>query len=66
MTKSEAIQAMEEGKKVRHRYFSDNEWVKELNPFMYIYEDGVRHSKKGFWDIREQNDGWDEDWEIVQ
>lgn len=27
MTKEEAIRAMSEGKKVRHRYFSKDEWV---------------------------------------
>ena len=26
MTKEEAIRAMSEGKKVRHRYFSKDEW----------------------------------------
>ena len=27
MTKQEAIQAMREGKKVTHRWFSPNEWM---------------------------------------
>lgn len=27
MTKQEAIQAMREGKKVTHRYFSSDEWM---------------------------------------
>lgn len=28
LTKAEAIQAMKEGKKVTHHYFSDNEFIK--------------------------------------
>ena len=30
MTKEEAIKAMSEGKKVRHRYFSPDEWMAQL------------------------------------
>ena len=34
MTREEAIKAMSEGKKVRHRYFGPDEWV---TPMVYMY-----------------------------
>jgi len=40
MTKEEAIQALNEGKKVTHRYFSDDEWVEKLADGRYRFEDG--------------------------
>lgn len=41
MTKEEAIKAMSEGKKVRHRYFSRDEWVTMNSAGLYEFEDGV-------------------------
>lgn len=40
MTKEEAIRAMSEGKKVRHRYFSKDEWVTINSSGLYEFEDG--------------------------
>lgn len=42
MTKEEAIRAMSEGKKVRHRYFSKDEWVTINSSGLYEFEDGVK------------------------
>lgn len=41
MTKEEAIKAMSEGKKVRHRYFGPDEWVSMNSNGLYVFEDGV-------------------------
>lgn len=40
MTKAEAIQAMQEGYKVTHRYFSPEEWM-TMRMGMMVLEDGV-------------------------
>jgi hypothetical protein len=65
MTKDEAIQAMNEGKTVRHRYFSDDEWMKKNSNNSYIFEDGVICPVNMFWSDRYQPD-WEFDWEIVE
>jgi len=62
MTKQEAIEAMQKGEKVTHRYFSKYEWAK-LEGHSIITEDGVRITEKEFWSIR-TNPAWEEDWSI--
>lgn len=61
MTKQEAIWAMEEGKKVRHRYFAHDEYIfqKDLH---IISEDGVTHDS--FWE-QHTGEAYESDWEIV-
>ena len=39
MTKEEAIKAMQDGKKVTHRYFSSNEWM-SMHDGLIVLEDG--------------------------
>ena len=51
MSKEEAIQAMKEGKKVTHRFFSSDEWMTIENGFLLL-EDGVRISVEEFFDLR--------------
>lgn len=60
MTKQQAIWAMEEGKKVRHRYFSSDEWI-SLVDRRIISEDGVRHDE--FWELH-ADAAYETDWEI--
>ena len=50
MTKEEAIRAMSEGKKVRHRYFSKDEWVTINSSGLYEFEDGVKVDSSLFLD----------------
>lgn len=45
----EAIRAMSEGKKVRHRYFSKDEWVTVNSSGLYEFEDGVKVDSSLFW-----------------
>lgn len=60
MTKAEAIAVMKDGGKVRHRYFSDNEWM-TLDGHRFLFEDGVRVSQEEFWFDR-RSDAWEDDW----
>ena len=66
MNKREAIQAMRDGKKVRHSSFSLKEWMKgDYSQDEYIFEDGVRVSQYQFWKIR-QKESWWNGWSIVE
>jgi len=66
MTKQDAIEAMLEGKKVRHaNYFSDNEWVTALSPSVYLFEDGVKCDARMFWADR-SGIGFESDWELFE
>ena len=61
MNKQEAILAMQEGKKVVHRYFSPNEWM-TMKEGMIVLEDGVICPPKEFWQWRIDpvwNDGYE-------
>lgn len=64
MTKTEAIQAMKSGKKVHHRYFTDDEFMIMTKDGDYKFEDGVICDPSMFWKDRNTMD-WQEDWEIV-
>lgn len=50
MTKEEAIKAMSEGKKVRHRYFGPDEWVSMNSNGLYVFEDDVMVDYSGWID----------------
>lgn len=63
MTIEEAIKAMSEGKKVRHRYFGTNEWVTINSNGLYEFEDGVIVTPSLFW-IDRQESYWNEGWEL--
>lgn len=61
MTKTEAIQAMQEGKKVTHQYFDAKEWMTMSNG-MVVLEDGVVCTPNEFWHWRTVpawNDGYE-------
>lgn len=63
MTRKEAIQALSNGQRVRHAYFTDEEWV-EQDGCYYIFEDGVHCNKSDFWSFR-SGGAWENDWEVV-
>jgi hypothetical protein len=66
MTKSEAIEAIEEGKKITHQWFSDDEFVKMSDEEgVYEFEDGVKQLKEEFWKLRTDL-SWLIDWEIKE
>lgn len=51
LTKEEALQALSEGKRVKHRYFTGHDYMflvdKEKN--IYKFEDGVEVEAQKFW-----------------
>jgi hypothetical protein len=64
MTREEAIKAMSEGKKVRHRYFGPDEWVSMNSNGLYVFEDGVMVDPSLFWMDRQES-YWSEGWKLV-
>jgi hypothetical protein len=62
MSKNEAIQEMQKGNKVTHRYFSPNEWMTMQNGKI-VLEDGVRCDPPEFWRWRTQ-DSWNDGYEL--
>lgn len=66
LTKEEAIKALEEGKRVRHRYFIGNEYMFLINiqKNIYKFEDGVEVNAIDFWKHRPQEQ-YLTGWEIV-
>lgn len=62
MTRSEAIKAMREGKKVTHKYFSREEWATQDHGLILL-EDGVKCSPSEFWTDR-QSELFANDWSI--
>lgn len=63
MSKEEAIQAMKEGKKVTHRFFSSDEWMTIENGFLLL-EDGVRISLEDFFNFRSDS-LWDNGYNCI-
>lgn len=61
MNKAEAIQAMQDGKKVTHVSFTSDEWATMQNGKILL-EDGVRCSPAEFWRWRTAA-GFDNGWE---
>ena len=71
MTKQEAIKAMSEGRKVTHRYFDKDEYVKmreygsvaKTDPSIYWLSDKHQVTATMFWNDR-SGEHWNEGWEI--
>lgn len=64
MTKSEAIEQMQLGKKLTHHYFDSKEWATMENGKI-VLEDGVKCYPNEFWKWR-TNESWNEGWELFQ
>lgn len=63
MTKKEAIEAMKT-QRVRHRYFSSDEWVTQCSNGKYYFEDGCSVDPEVFWKCRTAKE-WEEGWEVI-
>lgn len=63
LTKDQAISAMENGQKVSHIYFSEDEWMKKDN-HLYEFEDGCRCEVSEFWIMRDET-AWGNNWYVV-
>lgn len=66
MTKQEAIQAMQDGKKVRHEYFMDDEFISMTDNEIFD-EKGykMRGANFDFWTDR-KGEAWENGWSIVE
>lgn len=63
LTKDEAIKAMREGKRVRHKYFASDEWMALTPTGQYKFEDGNVCPILEFWQYR-KGDEWKNNWFI--
>lgn len=66
LTKDEAIKAMKKGKKVTHKYFSENEWMVMSPSGFYEFEDGYSISPSEFWGTRNDKEVWETGWKIIK
>jgi hypothetical protein len=58
MTREEAKLALQQGHKITHRYFDDNEYVYHKKGLIY---DELGYYHEEFWELRTEhwwNDGW--------
>lgn len=62
MNREEAIQLMKNGKKVTHRYFDNEEYIKMKDGKIYD-ENGYGFFPNEFWQYRTEI-GWDRDWSV--
>lgn len=64
MTKEEALRELFAGKKITHRYFSDDEWITFKSEEEKLeLEDGAKCSLHEFFMYR-RGDEWETDWSI--
>lgn len=65
MRKSEAIEAMKNGKVVKHKHFGSDEWMYySQEEHRFVFEDGVRCPVDEFWRFR-QDICFSEGWEVL-
>lgn len=62
MNKQEAIEAMEAGQKVSHKWFTSEEWMTMQEGYI-IFEDGCQCTPREFWQSR-VDASWEDDWKI--
>lgn len=62
LTKEEAIQAMQKGKKVTHKYFNEDEYIFIEGEF-FVGDDGIKLNEKEFW-LSHRGYEWLTDWEL--
>lgn len=60
MNREDAKQALYDGKKLTHMYFTDEGWVKQVGG-MYEFEDGCKSTPHQFWLVR-SHDSYDKCW----
>jgi hypothetical protein len=67
MNKKEAIQAMREGFRVRHRYFGKDEWMTIVpNTNLLLLEDGITIFVNEFFDLGRDSEAWEDGYELVE
>lgn len=63
MNKEQAIIAMNHGHKVRHSYFTNDEWMR-CEESTYVFEDGIDCDPSMFW-LDRRGPGWEVGWSLV-
>lgn len=63
LTKVQALEALQHGEKIAHRYFSSDEWV-VASGAKYLFEDGCTCEPASFWRYRHGAE-WNKDWRVV-
>ena len=63
MNREEAKQALIDGERLTHTYFSDDEWVESGAMGRYVFEDGCLCSYQEFWAYRKDK-SFDEGWSV--
>lgn len=64
LTKKEAMEAINNGKRITHRSFTSDEWVERHNGSQYVFEDEVKQFRHEFWAMRNSS-AWDGGWSII-
>lgn len=64
LTKEQAIEVMQAGHRVAHRYFDKDEWV-TMRGNKIVHENGAEMWADEFWKIRDGGLAWNDDWTIV-
>lgn len=63
LTRDEAKEALSNGRKLTHSYFTDVEWVILMGDLI-LFEDGQTQSYEEFWEFKKDKT-WDSGWNIV-
>ena len=63
MTKQDALKALEDGLKITHRYFSNDEYIKKEDNDFYKDEQNCYLPINEFWNMR-QGKNWDDGYSI--
>lgn len=66
LNKDQAIAAMKRGKKVRHKFFMEHEWITMDKDGNIVTEDGMTQVEYDFWNPSRNSSAWFWDWEIVK
>jgi len=68
MTRQEMIVQLSKGKKIRHKYFSPDEWIQKKENGGIYSEDGACWGGGTTGEAMEIRKGgfWDDDWELVE
>lgn len=51
LNKDDALQALEEGKRLTHQMFTSDEWMEQCG-LVYVFEDGTQCDIEEFWSYR--------------
>jgi len=65
MTKAEALEALEDGKKITHRLFDPDEWM-TMDFGLIVFEDGVNCTEKEFFNRFRQGAQWEDGYSIFK